>query len=86
MPAAPWLPAEGASELDDALARHRAGREAPGEPSREHLHAICSSCGRIIDLPGDLLDPVTTWLATAADFKLAPAHVALSGVCGTCRA
>lgn len=59
---------------------------APGEPSREHLHAICSSCGRIIDLPGDLLDPVTTWLATAADFTLAPAHVALSGVCGTCRA
>lgn len=59
---------------------------APGEPTREHLHAICSSCGRIIDLPGDLLDPVTTWLATTADFTLAPAHVALSGVCGTCRA
>ncbi|WP_321575356.1 Fur family transcriptional regulator [Oerskovia douganii] len=58
---------------------------AAGSPAREHLHAICDVCGRIIDLPGDLLDPVTTWLATEAGFTLAPAHVALSGTCATCR-
>ena len=59
---------------------------APGAAVREHLHAICHACGRIIDLPGDLLDPVTAWLATEAGFTLAPAHVALSGTCARCRA
>lgn len=58
---------------------------ARGAPVREHLHAICDTCGRIIDLPGDLLDPVTSWLATEARFVLAPAHVALSGTCADCR-
>ena len=50
-----------------------------------HLHAKCRDCGRIVDLPGDLLDRVVDRLARERDFALDPAHVALSGRCRACR-
>jgi Fur family transcriptional regulator, ferric uptake regulator len=49
-----------------------------------HLHASCRVCGRIIDLPADLLDPVTRRMADEWGFALDPRHVALSGVCDAC--
>lgn len=51
---------------------------------RDHLHASCLVCGRIVDLPGDLLDPVVSRLAAANIFALDPARVALSGTCEKC--
>lgn len=51
---------------------------------REHLHARCRVCGRVFDLPGNLLDPVRRRLARENDFNLDPHHVALSGTCLTC--
>ncbi|PSL08217.1 Fur family ferric uptake transcriptional regulator [Haloactinopolyspora alba] len=51
----------------------------------EHLHASCRACGRIIDLPGDLLEPVRERLAAENAFDLEPPHVALSGTCHACR-
>lgn len=63
-----------------ATAYHLAS-EASGH---EHLHAKCRVCGRIIDLPGDLLDPVTRRLAEDGEFELDPPHVALSGTCREC--
>lgn len=50
-----------------------------------HLHAQCRNCGRIVDLPGDLLSPVVERLARDEDFELDPARVALSGRCRGCR-
>lgn len=50
-----------------------------------HLHAKCRDCGRIVDMPGDLLDRVVDRLARERDFALDPAHVALSGRCRACR-
>lgn len=49
-----------------------------------HLHARCRACGRVFDLPGDLLDPVRRQLAQESDFELDPRHVALSGTCRSC--
>jgi len=49
-----------------------------------HLHARCEVCGRIIDLPGDLLDPVVERLGRDGTFRLDPAHVALAGTCPDC--
>lgn len=51
---------------------------------RGHLHARCRACGRVFDLPGDLLDPVRSRLAEESDFELDPRHVALSGTCRSC--
>jgi Fur family ferric uptake transcriptional regulator len=51
----------------------------------EHLHAHCVSCGRVIDLPGTLLDDVARQVADDHGFVLDPSHVALSGTCVSCR-
>lgn len=63
-----------------ATAYHLAGESG----GHQHLHACCRVCGRIIDLPGDLLDPVSRRLAQESGFDLDPPHVALSGTCRTC--
>ena len=53
---------------------------------RPHLHGHCSSCGAVVDLPGDLLDEVAERLRVEVGFALDPAHVALSGICRSCAA
>jgi Fur family ferric uptake transcriptional regulator len=53
---------------------------------RPHLHGHCSSCGAVVDLPGDLLDAVADRLRDDVGFILDPAHVALSGTCRACAA
>jgi Fur family ferric uptake transcriptional regulator len=53
---------------------------------RPHLHGHCSSCGAVVDLPGDLLDEVAERLRAEVGFALDPAHVALSGTCRACAA
>lgn len=52
---------------------------------RVHLHARCRVCGRVLDLPADLLEPIGRRLSQDHDFALDPRHVALSGECGTCK-
>jgi Fur family ferric uptake transcriptional regulator len=64
-----------------ATAYHLAPRVTPG-----HLHAQCRDCDRIVDLPGDLLDPIVDRLSREDVFELHPTHVALSGRCRECRA
>lgn len=49
-----------------------------------HLHAQCTVCGRMFDLPVELMDSVAGYLAQAWDFSLDPGHVALAGVCADC--
>ncbi|WP_426566703.1 Fur family transcriptional regulator [Angustibacter sp. McL0619] len=50
-----------------------------------HLHAQCSACGAVLDLPGSLLDSVSARLLAEHGFELDPSHVALSGLCADCR-
>lgn len=58
------------------LAAVRRGR------GREHLHASCRGCGRIVDLPADVLDDAVARLAGA--FRLEPERSALFGLCEAC--
>jgi Fe2+ or Zn2+ uptake regulation protein len=51
---------------------------------RPHVHGHCSTCGAVVDLPGDLLDDVADRLRREVGFTLDPAHVALSGTCRSC--
>ncbi len=55
---------------------------AEGEP---HLHARCGVCGRVLDLPPDLLDAARDRVAAELGFELDTGHVALSGRCADCR-
>jgi Fur family ferric uptake transcriptional regulator len=49
-----------------------------------HAHATCDQCGRVIDLPGDVLAAAATRLRADQGFILDPGHVALSGLCREC--
>ncbi|MGZ4650367.1 MAG: Fur family transcriptional regulator [Kineosporiaceae bacterium] len=49
-----------------------------------HVHAQCSSCGAVVDLPADVLDAAARRMAEEAGFVLDPTHVALSGTCAAC--
>lgn len=53
---------------------------------QKHVHAECRVCGRVIDFPPDVMNPVRRELAELAGFSLDPHHVALSGTCQDCTA
>jgi Fur family ferric uptake transcriptional regulator len=50
----------------------------------EHLHAQCSRCGRVTDLPADVLGDTAQRIRRASGFRLDASHVALSGICKEC--
>jgi Fur family ferric uptake transcriptional regulator len=50
----------------------------------EHLHAQCSQCGRVTDLPADVLGDTAQRIRRASGFRLDASHVALSGRCKEC--
>jgi Fur family transcriptional regulator, ferric uptake regulator len=52
---------------------------------RSHVHGHCRSCGSVVDLPANVLDPVRAALLRDLGFELDAAHVALSGRCAQCR-
>lgn len=51
---------------------------------RPHHHAVCSSCGAVVELPVDALDALATELRDEHGFELAPQHFALTGRCRAC--
>lgn len=53
---------------------------------REHVHAQCRGCHRVVDLPAEVLDDVRRQVDRATGFRLEPFHVALSGLCLDCSA
>lgn len=53
--------------------------------SGPHLHARCRVCGRVLDLPPDVLDVTRDRMASEVGFELDTGHVALSGRCADCR-
>jgi Fur family ferric uptake transcriptional regulator len=57
-----------------------------GKPET-HYHLVCTSCGRIHDLPADSVPAVGKALARAriGDFQITAPRVELLGLCGGCR-
>lgn len=51
-----------------------------------HLHAQCSECGAVVDLPPDALGRSAQRVRAATGFELDLGHVALSGRCAACAA
>lgn len=49
-----------------------------------HPHAQCRSCGAVVDLPADLLEPLRPVVTARSGFVLDVLHVALSGTCAAC--
>ncbi|MGN6473077.1 MAG: Fur family transcriptional regulator [Mycobacteriales bacterium] len=53
-------------------------------PRRAHLHAQCAGCGRVVDLPPDVLGDTAERVRRTSGFRLDASHVALSGLCKEC--
>ena len=49
-----------------------------------HHHALCERCGRVIELGPEVLEPVTTRLATELGFRAHPSHIVFRGTCREC--
>lgn len=51
---------------------------------RPHHHAVCSSCGSVVEVPMAALDDLAARLRDDLGFELSPQHFALSGRCANC--
>jgi len=49
-----------------------------------HLHAQCSRCGAVVDLPPGVLGDSAARIRKATGFTLDATHVAFSGLCQDC--
>jgi Fur family ferric uptake transcriptional regulator len=52
----------------------------------EHVHLVCHRCGRVEEVPCELLAPLGGTLAAEYGFELDASHLALSGTCRNCLA
>jgi Fur family transcriptional regulator, ferric uptake regulator len=70
------------------LVRHtHLGHGAPtySVDEHEHVHLVCHRCGEIDEVPCELLDGLADLLDNERGFALEATHLALSGLCQTCR-
>nr|WP_221467749.1 transcriptional repressor [Saccharopolyspora phatthalungensis] len=70
------------------LVRHtHLGHGAPtySVEEHEHVHLACHRCGKIDEVPTELLDDLSRELLTRFGFVLNATHLALSGLCRNCR-
>lgn len=70
------------------LVRHtHLGHGAPtySEQEHQHVHLVCHSCGQVIETASGLMDDLTDRLRADTGFELDVTHLALSGLCATCR-
>jgi Fur family ferric uptake transcriptional regulator len=69
------------------LVRHtHLGHGAPvySAEAHEHLHLVCHRCGRVMELPSEMLADVAARLRVECGFELDASHLALSGSCKEC--
>jgi len=68
----------------------RAGIESSGPATYhlsadEHHHTVCDGCGRLVEVPAPVFDPIGAWLDTELGFAAHPRHLAIRGLCRRCR-
>lgn len=77
------------SRLGLVVHTHLAGGSAtyhlttPASPGR-HVHAQCTGCGAVLDVPESWLDELSARMAGELGFALSAHHAALSGRCERC--
>jgi Fur family ferric uptake transcriptional regulator len=52
----------------------------------DHVHVVCHSCGKVIDVPDDLIDPLAERLMRERDFTVDRSHFTVFGRCSDCAA
>jgi Fur family ferric uptake transcriptional regulator len=64
--------------------RQAVNEKSASRNGQPHLHAQCTQCGQVVDLPASVLDDAATRVRRVSGFRLDASHVALSGLCKTC--
>jgi Fur family transcriptional regulator, ferric uptake regulator len=68
-----------------AHAHFEEGAEYHRTESRDHLHLVCSGCGRLQSLSEAEAEPVRAFIARRSGFEPDLTHFAISGLCADCR-
>lgn len=67
--------------LDDGKNRYELVHE---EEDHHHHHLICSKCGRLIEVEGDLLEMLEKEIERKYDFKITNHILKFFGICSKC--
>lgn len=70
------------TDLGDGRSRYELDA---GDGGRHHHHLICRSCGRVEEVPGDLLDTVEAMIRLRNGFLTEVHDVKFFGLCRVCR-
>jgi Fur family transcriptional regulator, ferric uptake regulator len=69
-------------DLNDGCYRYELVRE---DENHQHHHLICSQCGRVIEVQGDLLEVLEHEIESKYDFKIKNHSVKFYGICNECK-
>lgn len=69
-------------DLNDGCYRYELVRE---DENHQHHHLICSHCGKVIEVQGDLLEVLEHEIESKYDFKIKNHSVKFYGVCSECK-
>jgi Fe2+ or Zn2+ uptake regulation protein len=50
-----------------------------------HHHLVCDACGAVIEMPREVLAPLSRTLAQRYAFTMSPSHLTIHGRCDDCR-
>lgn len=69
-------------DLNDGCYRYELVRE---DENHQHHHLICSQCGKVIEVQGDLLEVLEHEIESKYDFKIRNHSVKFYGICSDCK-
>lgn len=69
-------------DLNDGCYRYELVHEAE---NHHHHHLICSNCGKVIEVQGDLLEVLEHEIESKYDFKIKNHSVKFYGICNECK-
>jgi Fur family ferric uptake transcriptional regulator len=69
-------------DLSDGCNRYELVRQ---DENHQHHHLICNSCGRVIEVQGDLLETLEHDIETKYDFEIKNHSVKFFGICNDCK-
>ena len=69
-------------DLNDGCYRYELVRE---DENHQHHHLICSQCGKVIEVQGDLLEILEHEIESKYDFKIKNHSVKFYGICSECK-
>lgn len=69
-------------DLNDGCYRYELVHE---DENHHHHHLICSDCGKVIEVQGDLLEVLEHEIESKYDFKIKNHSVKFYGICNECK-